>query len=80
MHGVAKAVVPHPLSVKQTFSSTLFTRSLQPAQPADINALLRLCITDQIDQIIHHQPHCPPAASLEVDGLLLTLERMGEQE
>jgi hypothetical protein len=62
--------------VKPTFSSTLFTRSLQPAQPADISALLRLCI---IDQIIQHQPHCPPAASLEVDGLLLTLERMGER-
>jgi hypothetical protein len=57
-----------------------FTRQLQPAQPTDINALLRLCIHDQIDQIIQHQPHCPPAASLEVDGLLLTLERMGERE
>jgi hypothetical protein len=65
--------------MKSPVSSTHFTRQLQPAQPTDINALLRLCITDQIDQIIQHQPHCPPAASLEVDGLLLTIERMGER-
>jgi hypothetical protein len=60
--------------------ATHFTRSLEPANPADINALLRLCIHDQIDQIIQHHPHCPPTASLDVDGLLLTLERMGEKQ
>jgi len=59
--------------------ATHFTRSLEPAHPADINALLRLCIHDQIDQIIQHHPHCPPTASLDVDGLLLTLERIGER-
>jgi hypothetical protein len=78
--GGSKKEVPKPFNVKPPVFSTLFTRSLQPAHPADINALLRLCIHDQIDRIIQHHPHCPSAASLDVDGLLLTLERMGEQQ
>jgi hypothetical protein len=61
-------------------TATLLKRSLQPAHPTDINVLLRLSINDQIDQIIQHHPHCPPTASMDVDGLLLTLERMGEQQ
>jgi hypothetical protein len=76
---VAQEEISSPFNMKSPVSSTHFTRQLQPAHPSDVHALLRVCITDQIDQIIQQHPHCPPAASLEVDGLLLTLERMGEQ-
>ena len=58
-------------------TATLLKRSLQPAQPADINALLRLSITDHIERLIERHPDCSARASAEVDGLLQTLEGMG---
>ncbi|MBM3937894.1 MAG: hypothetical protein FJ333_04465 [Sphingomonadales bacterium] len=55
----------------------LHTRSLEAAQPVDINALLRESIKDQIDCIIRQHPNCPAPASAAVDALLQTVERVG---
>ena len=65
-----------PVSMKNPFAATLFTRSLQPAH-ADINDLLRLSIANQIDRLIDRHPDCPAAASAEVDALLLTSDQLG---
>jgi hypothetical protein len=54
----------------------LQTRSLEAAQPVDINALLRESIKDHIDCIIREHPSCPRAASYEVDALIQTAERL----
>ena len=62
--------------MKNLFAATLFTRSLQPAA-ADINAVLRLSIADQIEHLINLHPECPTQASAEVDALLQTAERLG---
>ena len=62
--------------MKNAFTATLFTRSLQPAQ-SDIHALIRQSIARQIDGIITDHPNCPADASAEVDRLLQTVERLG---
>jgi hypothetical protein len=63
-------------SMKNAFTATLFTRSLQPAS-LDINVLLRLSIADRIEQLIEQHPNCPAPASAAVDALLQTAERLG---
>ena len=62
--------------MKNLFAATLFTRPLQPAA-ADINAVLRLSIAEQIEHLINLHPDCPAPASAEVDALLQTAERLG---